>query len=658
MNVFITGTEDTGSSYSSSLAITNFDFIQILNFDVDRVSFAFKNLWSAMLLESNFKMYSFYFMYYGTLGFLFVLLAIIFVLVAWVIFQMLVYDYTENPYEDTRALSFWKRRVVPPYRYIVQKLVSFIRRFVSSHYFKAFVIIWLFNLNILTIAVELVAWLFYILTNPVLDNFMTTLSTVFLDVFVMFNSAPLIFWLVIAAVIFNHFRKKAGVDNLYHLYNYCMGFGKSLANNVIIEGPTGANKSKIAVQMTLLKEDQFHTDQLESINKFHVWFPDFPFEYLEAEVDAEMEEHLIYSKHTCMSFVQVKKSEYDMCPCSQAVWGYEGPMEYNDGFKYVTLWEMLQEYVYIYYMYTNDTTSIMASISVRSDLHKYPGWFARWNNNLVQRCPEEFDDITRYCHINDYDTVRYSKQIDPNNEHIGAVDYAIRLDDELDKDRGNQFTNKQFDASDATPNPLNDGFNKHLMMSRHEASADYKSYSAHFATMQRSNNYKADEKDLFDLHNIISKDDLKLAIPMFIEFPLLKKIVDWYYGFNEEMKGYGKRRTLPYYLLTHLTNPFINYMFRIINQYGYERVVLAQRKACNQDEVLQHEYFIIYCIAHNYRYRSDGFSAVNDEVQKSCKKGLVDIPCYEGPLAMTHEYPEMKSFFADSLLDRMNDRKK
>ena len=192
------------------------------------------------------------------------------------------------------------------------------------------------------------------------------------------------------------------------------------------------------------------------------------------------------------------------------------------------------------------------------------------------------------------------------------------------------------------------------MLSRHEGSVDFKSYVWEGATMQRSDNFKADEKNLFDLLNIISKDGFKIAMPLFLEYPLLVKILSWYSNFNKQMKIYGKRRTLPYYIVTHACTPLLNYLFRIINRYGFEKVSLAQRKACNQDaEIELHDYFIIYCIAHNHLYRSDGFAGINDEIAKDCEIGLSDIPCYDGPLAQTYEYPEMHSYFANSQLDRI-----
>ena len=268
-NVFVLAAKQPGSELNIDTSISNFNFVNYLEINVDNLYFAFENLGNTLFDSNNFSFYSFWFFYFVIISILVFALSYAVLNFIGTVYEMVVYDFSENPYEDTKALAFFKKTFVKTYSSVKIKFLKFCTWFFDSKYKILFLITWFLNFNLLAIVVEFFGWFFYCMSC---GNFWTCISTLLLDLALGFSSLPLLFWLILAVFVFHKVRKSRGDSNLFHLFNYCIGFLKSLGNNVLLEGPTGASKSKILVQMSRMKEVQFHTDQFDSINKFHIWF--------------------------------------------------------------------------------------------------------------------------------------------------------------------------------------------------------------------------------------------------------------------------------------------------------------------------------------------------------------------------------------------------
>ncbi|MBO5338694.1 MAG: hypothetical protein J6A96_03220, partial [Clostridia bacterium] len=276
---------------------------------------------------------------------------------------------------------------------------------------------------------------------------------------------------------------------------------------------------------------------------------------------------------------------------------------------------------------------------------------------MIHREPELYDEYTRYCHILDYDALRFGVPMDANNERIGSADYGVNHEDEVDKDRGNQDTNKIFDASSEDANTLNDGFDAYLMFERHLALVRYKCYVRNIAALQRDDNFKAREKVLFDRMLIADNLGTKFAIPLFFEYPIYKKLDDWFSSLELSTYHYGNIHTLPYYLLMRVFAPFFNYCRRMEFQFGYDTHLIQRVKACNENNVQVHKLFTLFCIAHGNAYASDCYSMIADEIAKNVNVGMADFPSYEGKYPQAHEFAKQHSYFANKQLERITKSK-
>ena len=478
------------------------------------------------------------------------------------------------------------------------------------------------------------------------------------DVVISLACAPLPVWVVIFYIVFNKIRFSRGDSVLNHLYRYDIGFLKSCAYNVLLTGPTGASKTKTAVQMAIMTEDYYHTDQWDSIFKFFQYFPDFPFYSFEEDLRKKISDKIIVNMHTARNYVECLRCEFIKYNSSDKLYGYTGPLEYNDGLRFVSIWEMLESYAQLYYMYSNESSSIIANLSIRSDLKIISGHFPIWDNSLLHRTPEHYSLYSQYCHILDNNMFRFSKLVDNEPSEVN-LDYGVNVFTELDKDQGNQFTNKIYKIEDENANPLNDGYDLFLMLERHLGTVDYKCYIRNFADIQRDGTLREGVKGLYDELNIIEKAEPKLAVPMFFEGKLASIIDSWLSDFTLEVKNCGTVNTLPYFIVRRITFPLLNYVRKIKLRYTFENIKFIIVNACAPGGTpKEHDFYILYCVAHSNRYSTDCYASINDEAAKYSNKGIQDIPTYQSIKPELHELPKHKSYFSKKQLDRLERIKK
>ena len=631
-----------------------FDYIRV---DVPAWVSKFKELPAAIFNWENFKIFLLWFII-KLLQVLVIYCVIYTVLtVIGILLDINLTSMSDKPSVDTFLLKVYKKIEVF-FAKILAVIIDYVVSFRYSWYWTVFVIIWLFNLNIASIIIEFVSFVFGFPVAANFDSFYTWIGMLISDIVVALSSAPFIVWLVIFYVIFSKLRLARAYKVLNHLYNYDVGFLKSCAYNVLLDGPTGASKTKTVVQMSIMTQDYYHTDQWESMYKYYQEFPEFPFYLFEQDLKSKLEEGVITNMHTARNYIKCLECEVLKDPSAERLYNYSGPMCYNDGVRYVPIWEMLDSYAQLYYMYRNDTSSIISNLSIRSDLRMLPGHFPIWDNNLLRRTPEYLEQFSQYCHILDINMLRFNKYVGdkPSDVH---QEYGINVYTELDKDQGNQFTNKVYDIKDDEANPLNDGYELYLMLERHLGTVDYKCYIRNFADIQREGTLREGVKGLYDELNITDKAEPHLALPFFVEGWLYDKIDAWLSDFTLEVKSCGTVHTLPYYILRRILFPLGNLVRRIKQKFTFEELELTIKNACSPEGVYKkHKFIVLWCIAHSYLYSTDCYAAINDEAAKYSVGGIQDIPTYNSIKPELHELRLQNSYFSNKQLARLERIKK
>lgn len=631
-----------------------FDFIE---FNIPEFILKIKNIPSSVFDGYNFSMFNFWFVIQSVYVLLYITIGLTVVTVIQTLLEMGLTTPSETPGEDTFFLKLFKK-IIKPITCSCFLIYSYIKRFINSKYWFWFVFAWLFNFNLSAIVLEFLAFVFGFPLSADLNSFFMYIGMLISDIIISLASAPLFIWLIIFYVVFSKIRYARADSVMNHLYRYDVGFLRSCAYNVLLTGPTGASKTKTAVQMAIMSEDYYHTDQWDSMYKFFQEFPDFPFYDFEQSLKKEIENGVVNNMHTARNFVECLKLETIKNPVPKKFYNYTGKMYYNDGIRLVSIFEVLEQYAQLYYMYSNPSTSLIANLSVRSDLSIIPGHFPVWDNRLLTRKPEHYVAYSQYAHILNNNMFRFSKLVDDEPAEVN-LEYGVNLFTELDKDQGNQNTNKIYDIKNDEANPLNDGYDIFLMLERHLGTVDFNSYIRNFADIQRDGTLREGVKGLYDELNITEKSEPKLAFPLFFEGFIYGKIDSWLSSFTLEVKNCGTVNTLPYYVLTRLFFPLANFVSRIKLRYTYEELLLIIKNACSPEGVYkQHAFYILYAIAHSNRYSTDCYAVLNDEAAKYSQGGIQDIPTYETLRPALHELPKQKSYFSKKQLERLERIKK
>lgn len=641
--------------YNSVEFIPSFDILAIFNyieFDVSEWVIKFKFLPDEMFNLYNFKMFSFWFLIQNIKALLYFTVTFTVLTVIETLLDVALTTPSKHPGEDTFLLKLFKV-VEKPFCLVFKLIYNFILLFITSRYWILFLFVWSVNFNLGAVLVEFLSFIFGFPLSANLNGLFIYIAMFISDILIGLLSAPFFVWVIIFYVIIYKLRLARGYAVLNHLYNYDVGFLKGCAYNVLLDGPTGASKTKTVVQMALMTEDYFHSEQWNSMYKSFQRFPEFPFYHFEQDLKEKIEKGIINNMHTARNYVECLRCEVLLKPVADKLYNYTGKMYYNDGVRFVHIWEVLENYAQLYYMYGNDTSSIIANLSIRSDLRLVPGHFPMWDNRLLKRGPEHYIKYSKYCHIMDLDMFRYSKLVADEPPKVN-LEYGVNVFTELDKDQGNQFTNKIYDIKDDTANPLNDGYDLFLMLERHLGTVDYKCYIRNFADIQRDGTLREGVKGLYDELNISDKKEPKLALPFFFEAFFMNKLEGWFNTFTKDIKSYGTVNTLTYYILRRILFPLFNWFDKIKQQFTFEELTFTIKSSCSPEGTFkQHDFYILYCIAHSERYSTDCYAALNDEAAKYSEGGIQDIPCYEGKKPALHELPKHNSYFSNKQLARL-----
>ena len=574
------------------------------------------------------------------------------------IFEARYFVFSKNNKNETKPLQIYKTKIEPYLIIAFYYLKSFVTQFLKSFYKIPFILIWLFNFNVFSILLEFLSWCFGWSIAPSGSAMLTSISTFIIDMIILFLNTPFIVWFSVVIAVIIVLRKAYAYNKLSIFKHIIQSFIKHLGFNVLFEGPTGAGKTTLMTQSGILTEDTYHIEQYDSMYDCFIEFPEFPFDLLNEDITRDMDEDYMKGLHSARAFVEMKQAEWIKNPSPINIWGYTGPLYYNDGYRYVQIWEMIKDYTQLFFMYSLDDTTIISNMSVRSDLKLIPGYFPIWENNLLKRDSNTHIMYSRYSHIMDRDAYRILKPINTNSDIAGAIEFGVNLFSEEDKESGNQYTNKIYDINDEESNPLNDGFAEYLMFERHYSTVRFKCYLKQFADLQRNGNLNLRESSLFDKLLIIDKSEKLYALPLFFEKKLYDLLNSWFKDFTQKIWHYGQSRTLMFYLITKLLNPFLNYIKRTCKEFGYNKVLVQKEGACNPDGTPQnYELFIIDKIALSDRFASDCYNSLVDEAAKHTTKGLKDVPHYS---TINPEFPDFRkqnSNFANKHINRIDNIK-
>ena len=587
-------------------------------------------------------------------GFSKISLIILPVIVALIVLVKMLYNSSNTKHNiDTVPLKIWKKMSNHSYLPIKTQIMSFID-FLKAHkyIYILWIIAWCFSLNFASILISALGYYFYFVVSFDMPSLYAQLKKLVVDLSVFFSRFP--WWILtpFLLVLFDRFRKRIADDILRHKEAQNCGFINSLPIVEMTCGSMGKKKTTTMTDMALSQEVMFRQKAFELLQKNDMRFPYFPWISYEMELKKCMEYGTVFNLATCSEFVRKKKSRYEKHhDADLQLFGYDTEkygLYYDDVLNNYYLFDVLETYAKLYFIYVIESSILVANYSIREDnLLQDAGNFPIWDTEFF---PKRFRDKSHHAHILDFDTLRLGKKLVENNPKAGSFEFGVVVISEVGKERGNNLELKEVKKGTDETNQKNDLFNSWLKMCRHAATVENFPFIKVFTDEQRPESWGADARDLADIVYIVSSSEQKLALPFYtigemINDFLFSRFMKLYYDFRFRRGD----NTLLVHILKTIVSKIYNHNSRIYNRYGYSTVLVETESGRMNGKKNRHKYSLMNAKIYRHVFSTDCFSNYFASLAKKTKVGINDYMEYATERATVEELKQQNSYFINSL---------
>lgn len=594
------------------------------------------------------------------LNLLMVLIIAIPILIICILAVKKIYRSQNNNYnQDTVALRIFKKVSNTIFEPIKSFVVDFYNYFRGIKWVKVtLLILWILNLNLATILIEALAYYFYFSVSFDLASIYIQICKLVIDLQIVVKSIPVWLWLIIGYMIFDKIRRKRAIEKLRHMERKNCGFINELPIVSITCGSMGKKKTTMITDMALSQEVMFRRKILELLQINDMKFPYFPWIELELEIKQCMEFGSIYNLSTVKRLIAIKRKRYQKHRNAVLqLYGYDIEKygsTYNNGLYESDIFEVLEIYAQLYFMYIIESSLIVSNYSIRTDNEMYDvGNFPVW---IMDFFIEGQDVANRHAHILDFDTLRLGKKVIENNPNIGSFEFGVVVISEIGKERGNNLELQEIKKKTEEANQKNDMFNAWLKMCRHSSTVDNFPFIKVFTDEQRPESWGADARDLSDIIRIVKTSEQNLALSFYtIEEMLTEWIFNFFIGLYYDFRYNRGDNTLLIYLLKKITASLFRRNVRIYNKYGYSVLKVERERGTMNGETEIKKYYIMNGKIYKKRFSTDCFSDYFNELAKKSEIGLNDYREYLTEKASVEELKMQNSYFINALYKDAND---
>lgn len=517
-------------------------------------------------------------------------------------------------------------------------------------------VMWLYNLNLIGAVLGALAWVFYFVVTFDFLHLYLQVYKVSVDFAVAFSGLPVIVWVALIFALFLRWRQSFAQRILNHRERQNRGFLNDLPLVIFGFGTMGAKKTMTITDMALSYEALFRREAFTRMLKIDLKFPDFPWIVLEKRLQKAMKTHAVYNLATVKNWCDCYAREFMAARGTLSYFEYDwakNGIEYNNGSFTEFLFDAVKTYAQLYFIYVIESSLLISNYAIRSDsiLRDY-GNFPLWDDDFFNRDPRLLEAYSRHSHILDYDTLRLGRKLLKDNERSGAFEFGVVAISEIGKERGNALELQGVKKDAPETNQKNDLFNERLKMARHSATVDYYPFVRFLVDDQRPESWGADARDLCTLFSIRKKSDSeKLALPF---FSLEGLLCDWvcgkFNGFYSRYRNLRGDNCLFVFLLKTIVAKISHYSERVSNNYGYNVLSLSTESGRMNEKPVEHDYFLCNKKILARRYSTDCYSEVFERNVLAVNVGIADFPEYETEKATFSELSQQNSYFVSDLL--------
>lgn len=562
----------------------------------------------------------------------------------------------------SRPLKLYKafsRKVLQPILEYFRGLAECLRRYRA--YWITALITWVMSLNLATVAVGFLSFYFYFAASFDFVAIYTNLVKLFAHLKTFFTFMPWWVYVIGALNLINVWRKRIALEFLRHMEMRNRGVINSLPVTSLLVGTMGSGKTTMLTDMTLSAQAMFRDKAFELMTEQAVKFPAFPWQRFENVLKRAIKTKGVFNLSSCRRFVESKRKKFEKRPRIQYIFGYDyvrKPMTFDDKLKLVDLWDILESYAQLYYIYREPSSIIAGNYSVRDDaLVVDNGNFPLRNNNFFNRNSRYIDAYSRYSHIIDFDALRLGKKVVENNPHAGSFEFGVINITEGGKERGNQKENTGLKKTDANANQLNDGFNRWVKMCRHAATVENYPFIKVFFDEQRPDSLGADARELCKIVHIREISEKKIALPLFgfeewLHNFLFKRLLDKYLNHRYRRGDV----TLTSYILHHLAAAIHNRYTRLYNLYGYKVQTIDIEDGTQDGQYTRCMYYLAFKKIYSKRFDTACFADIFGTAALKTSGGVNAYHEYGSERATVSELKEQNSYFIADLTSVDNNK--
>ena len=603
------------------------------------------------------------------------LLVIPFILLVVMLFKR-YFETENNDYnQDSKALKFFKNLATKfsPVKRWIKGFCAFIKE--HKPYWALWLWIWAFNFNIITIFLEFLAYYFYFVVSFDFVSLYIQVLKLLCDLSPMIDFIPVFIWVIIGLVIFHLIRKKIALRKLNHMERKNRGFINSRPIVFMACGTMGKKKTTMITDIALSQNVMLRNKAFEKIFENDLKFPYFPWINLENVLRLQMENHVVYSLATTKKFIRTLKSLYllsiDNPECKKYIrrnirrkfgfdfenllfdYDYERyGLTYDDKLKVVDIWEVIETYSQLYFIYVIQSSYIQSNYAIRTDnVISDLGNFPLWDTDFFERDSRLMDSYSRYSHILDFDMLRLGRKVIENNKNANAFEFGVVVITEIGKERGNNLENQDKKKKDEGTNQKNDLFNSWLKMVRHSATVDNYPFVRVITDDQRPTSWGADARDLCDIIHIKESSETKLAMPFFtLEELLYEKIFSKFKNLYYRYRYVRSDNTVPMWLLKKITAKINHYYTGIYNRFGYSRLTVQVENGTMDGQITEYKYFLINKKIYSKVFSSDCHSDFFMKKALRSEVGLNDLVEFKSEKATLEELIQENAYFMKDIL--------
>ncbi len=604
-------------------------------------------------------------LYFSDVGefLLYALIAAAVIIALWLVFKAVLTHngkkITVGVFTESKPLQAYKRFrniVIAPTVRFVKDLWTFLGE--HKAYKIPLIIVWTFNLNLPTIALGMLAFVPYFAVTLDVTSIYTNLVRLTYDLKPTLTTLPPWLYVIVGLWLYDLIAKRNATRYLRSMEWNNQAFLDELPVAVMLVGTMGKGKTMLLTDMSLSRQAMFRDKAREGLIELQMCFTDFPWLRFDLELKDAIENRTVYNLVTCRRYIRARKNKWEEhAGNTKEIWFYDGPIHFDNALYNRDIWEILEVYAQLYYIYTVSSSVIVGNYSVRDDSALTDlGNFPEWDSDFVNRTSDDVEN-SEYSHILDFDAMRPGKTVKQNNPHAGSFEFGVVTITEIGKERGNQNDTKGITRTAEEANRLNDGFNRWLKLCRHLSTVEYFPYVSVYMDDQRPESLAADAKELCMLLHVGGKTETGNALPW---YKFRTWLYDKLYGVLSERYMSHRFMRSDTTLFSHLVHAAASALYkhkkRMDNLYGYSVIELGLENGTQDGNVRKQEYYIVNKKIYAKRYDTACFADIFARQAINTPGGVDTYPTYNGIRASLGELRRQNSYFVREIAPTPKDK--